>query len=79
MGVAGSRRRDGLCVARLLVSEIPVCLILSKILTLYLPSPANECRNSFSYVFSGAGGLVPAHGPLIINFTLCAGRLIIPT
>lgn len=55
-----------------------LCLVLSKISTLYRSLPDNECRNSPSYVFSSAWRLVSAHGPLIINLTLCAGRLIIP-
>lgn len=46
---------------------------------LYLSLPDNECRSTPSYVFSSAWRLVSAHGPLIINLTLCAGRLIIPT
>lgn len=52
---------------------------LWNIRSLSLPLPDNECRNSPSYVFSSAWRLVSAHGPLIINLTLCAGRLIIPT
>lgn len=58
---------------------ISPCLVLSKIPSPYLPFPDNECRNSPSYVFSSAWRLVSAHGPLIINLTLCAGCLIIPT
>lgn len=62
-----------------LSSTISLCLVLSKY---PLPTPLhpdNECRNSPSYVFSCAWRLVSAHGPLIINLTLCAGRLIIRT
>lgn len=44
------------------------------------PSPPdNECRSAPSYVFSRAGRLMSAHGPLIINLTLYAGPLIILT
>lgn len=64
----------------LLSYTISLCLIFLKhSASISLSLSDNECRNSPSCVFSSAWRLVLAHGPLIINLTLCASRLIIPT